>query len=113
MAGTTSAEAARRLDTADLEARVKAMYEQVALEPEQEFHFETGRALTERLGYAAAELDAIPAQAIESFAGSGTSSTSRRCEPVRRCWTWAAARAPTASSLRTGWGLQGRWSAST
>jgi hypothetical protein len=29
----------RRLDIADLEARVKSMYEQVALEPHREFHF--------------------------------------------------------------------------
>jgi arsenite methyltransferase len=61
----------RRLDTGELEARVKAMYEQVALEPEREFHFEIGRALAERLGYPAADLDAIPAQAVESFAGVG------------------------------------------
>jgi hypothetical protein len=28
-----------RLDIADLEARVRSMYEQVALEPHREFHF--------------------------------------------------------------------------
>jgi arsenite methyltransferase len=61
----------RRLDTAELEQRVKRMYEEVALEPEREFHFETGRALAERLGYPAAELDRIPAAAIDSFAGVG------------------------------------------
>ena len=32
----------RRLDTTDLQARVKSMYEQVATEPHQGFHFETG-----------------------------------------------------------------------
>ncbi len=61
----------RRLDTTELETRVKAMYEQVALEPHQKFHFETGRALAERLGYPAVDLDAVPASAIESFAGVG------------------------------------------
>ncbi len=61
----------RRLDTAELESRVKAMYEQVAIEPDREFHFETGRALAERLGYPASNLDSIPAAAIESFAGVG------------------------------------------
>jgi arsenite methyltransferase len=61
----------RRLDTTELEQRVKEMYEEVALEPEREFHFETGRALAERLGYPADELDRIPAAAIESFAGVG------------------------------------------
>ena len=47
----------RQLDTTELEQRVKRMYEEVALEPEREFHFETGRALAERLGYPPAELD--------------------------------------------------------
>lgn len=61
----------RQLDTAELEQRVKDMYEEVALEPEREFHFETGRPLAERLGYPAADLDGIPAAAIESFAGVG------------------------------------------
>jgi ubiquinone/menaquinone biosynthesis C-methylase UbiE len=60
-----------RLDIADLEARVKAMYEQVATQPQREFHFETGRDLAERLGYPAADLDSIPAAAVESFAGVG------------------------------------------
>jgi arsenite methyltransferase len=62
---------ARQLDTAELEERVKRMYQEVALEPEHEFHFETGRPLAERLGYASDDLDRIPAAAIESFAGVG------------------------------------------
>jgi len=62
---------ARQLDTSELEARVKRMYEEVALQPEHEFHFETGRPLTERLGYLPADLDRIPAAAIDSFAGVG------------------------------------------
>src|SRR5215218_10402944 len=61
----------RTLDTQELEQRVKHMYQEVALEPEREFHFETGRALTERLGYPPADLDRIPAAAIDSFAGVG------------------------------------------
>lgn len=59
------------LDTSDLEQRVKSMYEEVALHPDAEFHFETGRALAERLGYPIEILDRIPAEAIESFAGVG------------------------------------------
>ena len=66
-----NAEQEKRLDVASLEQQVKAMYRSVALEPQGKFHFEMGRALTERLGYAGADLDAIPAQAIESFAGVG------------------------------------------
>lgn len=63
--------AARTLDTQELEQRVKQMYQEVALEPQREFHFETGRALAERLGYATGDLDRIPAAAIDSFAGVG------------------------------------------
>jgi arsenite methyltransferase len=61
----------QQLDTGDLTKRVKGMYQEVALHPEHDFHFETGRALAERLGYAPADLDRIPAAAIESFAGVG------------------------------------------
>lgn len=60
-----------RLDTDDLEARVMSMYEQVALDPHRQFHFETGRPLAERLGYPAPDLDRIPAESIDSFAGVG------------------------------------------
>jgi SAM-dependent methyltransferase len=59
------------LDTRDLERRVKDMYREVAEEPFKEFHFETGRALAERLGYPKDELDTIPSEAIDSFAGVG------------------------------------------
>lgn len=60
-----------RLDTVALEDKVKAMYRAVATHPEGEFHFEMGRALAERLGYPSADLDAVPADAIRSFAGVG------------------------------------------
>ena len=59
------------LDTSELEQRVKRMYEEVALEPDRDFHFETGRPLAERLGYPPDQLDRIPAAAIDSFAGVG------------------------------------------
>ena len=74
MAQTTAAKLEQKMqgvDEAALEAQVKAMYTQVALDPEGEFHFEMGRALAERLGYAMGDLDRIPADAIESFAGVG------------------------------------------
>ena len=58
-------------DPKELEAKVKAMYRSVAEDPHGEFHFEMGRAMAERLGYAPADLDLIPAEAIESFAGVG------------------------------------------
>ncbi|MDI5934542.1 methyltransferase domain-containing protein [Halomonas kalidii] len=59
------------VDRRELEARVKAMYREVAETPEGDFHFEMGRALAERLGYDPNALDRIPAAAIDSFAGVG------------------------------------------
>jgi ubiquinone/menaquinone biosynthesis C-methylase UbiE len=58
-------------DPAALEHKVKSMYTDVAANPRGEFHFEMGRAMAERLGYAPADLDRIPADAIDSFAGVG------------------------------------------
>jgi arsenite methyltransferase len=58
-------------DPKELESKVKAMYRSVAENPHGEFHFEMGRAMAERLGYAPADLDRIPAESIESFAGVG------------------------------------------
>ena len=60
-----------QVNSADLEAKVKAMYQEVAENPHGEFHFEMGRALAERLGYLGADLDRIPSEAIDSFAGVG------------------------------------------
>lgn len=68
---TQIALAPKRLDVAALEQKVKSMYRDVAVNPHGEFHFEMGRALAERLGYAATDLDAVPSQSIDSFAGVG------------------------------------------
>jgi len=59
------------VDRAALEQKVKSMYSDVAANPHGEFHFEMGRAMAERLGYLPADLDQIPADAIDSFAGVG------------------------------------------
>lgn len=61
----------KKVDTAELEQKVKSMYSDVALNPKGEYHFEMGRGLAEKLGYEKADLDRIPAAAIESFAGVG------------------------------------------
>ena len=50
---------------------VKQMYTDVALKPEMGFHFPTGRPACEFLGYPKHQLDAVPATALESFAGVG------------------------------------------
>jgi SAM-dependent methyltransferase len=60
-----------RVDVDELRDKVKVMYRAVAQEPQGEFHFELGRVLAERLGYPPGELDGVPAEAIESFAGVG------------------------------------------
>lgn len=59
------------VDRSALEAKVKDMYTAVADRPDGEFHFEMGRAMAERLGYAPADLDRVPKEAIDSFAGVG------------------------------------------
>lgn len=59
------------LDTGKLEREVKSVYRSVAERPQGEYHFEMGRPLAERLGYDPADLDRIPAAALESFAGVG------------------------------------------
>jgi ubiquinone/menaquinone biosynthesis C-methylase UbiE len=59
------------VDRSALEDKVKSMYTDVAANPHGEFHFEMGRVMAERLGYAAADLDRIPGEAIDSFAGVG------------------------------------------
>lgn len=61
----------KKVNRLDLELRVKDMYKKVALNPEEEYHFEMGRALAERLGYPRKVLNKIPAQSIASFAGVG------------------------------------------
>jgi ubiquinone/menaquinone biosynthesis C-methylase UbiE len=62
---------ANSLDVDKLEDAVKSVYQDVAEDPDEEYHFEMGRPLAERLGYPSARLDQIPAEAIESFAGVG------------------------------------------
>lgn len=67
----TTATSTPGIDLEDLRGKVEEMYRQVASEPGAEFHFEMGRTLAERLGYPAEDLDHVPAEAIESFAGVG------------------------------------------
>ena len=67
MTGTTST----AIDHSELTGKVQDMYRAVARTPDSDFHFETGRALAERLGYPSEDLDRIPPGAIESFAGVG------------------------------------------
>jgi SAM-dependent methyltransferase len=72
------------VDTRDLEIRVKDMYREVAENPYGEFHFELGRALAERLGYPPGDLDRIPSEAVDSFAGVGYHFGLRGATPGER-----------------------------
>src|SRR3989442_1850306 len=65
------ADASSLVDREVLEAQVKEMYRQVAREQEAALHFEVGRPLALRVGYPSELLDAIPAEALASFAGVG------------------------------------------
>ena len=59
-------------DLDEVRAGIRSMYREVARRAAQAFHFPTGRALAERLGYPAEWLDAVPAEALASFAGVGS-----------------------------------------
>ena len=64
-------DASTLVDGERLEAAVKDMYRHVARGDDAHLHFEVGREVAEHLGYAPALLDAIPAEALASFAGVG------------------------------------------
>jgi ubiquinone/menaquinone biosynthesis C-methylase UbiE len=64
-------DASSLVDRVRLEAKVKDMYRHVARGDEASLHFEVGRGLAERLGYPSELLDAIPVEALASFAGVG------------------------------------------
>jgi len=65
------ADASSLVDVEQLETAVKDMYRSVAATPDADRHFEVGRELALHLGYPAELIDAIPAEAVESFAGVG------------------------------------------
>jgi arsenite methyltransferase len=72
------------VDVEELRDKVKGMYRTVAEDPHGEFHFEMGRAMALRLGYRASDLDAIPSEAIDSFAGVGCPLAAAGIEPGER-----------------------------
>src|SRR3954463_14307403 len=65
------ADASSLVDRELLEAQVKEMYRRVAREQEAELHFALGRPLALRLGYPRELLQALPDEALASFAGVG------------------------------------------
>ena len=59
------------VDVDTLREQVREKYREVAVEPNAEYHFHTGRPLARKLGYDASIVDALPDRAVESFAGVG------------------------------------------
>jgi SAM-dependent methyltransferase len=59
------------VDLETLRTAIRDEYEAVACDPRRGYHFHTGRAHAERLGYKAEWLEGVPAGSIDSFAGTG------------------------------------------
>jgi SAM-dependent methyltransferase len=59
------------VDVDVLREQVRDKYRAVAVEPDADYHFHTGRRLAAKLGYPAEVIDALPDAAVESFAGVG------------------------------------------
>jgi SAM-dependent methyltransferase len=58
-------------DVETLRREVQHKYTDVATNPAQTFHFHHGRRLAQILGYPTDRVDAMPPEAVESFAGVG------------------------------------------
>lgn len=72
------------VDAAALREEVKKKYRAVAIKPHDTYHFHTGRPLAARLGYDAEDVDALPDEAVESFAGVANPFSLRALEPGER-----------------------------
>jgi arsenite methyltransferase len=72
------------VDPEALREQVKEKYREVATHPTRPFHFHTGRALAQRLGYDDDAVAALPDRAVESFAGVGDPFQLRRLAPGER-----------------------------
>jgi arsenite methyltransferase len=69
------------VDRDELRTEVQAKYAAVALKPNADFHFHTGRKVAERCRYDMAAVDALPEVAIESAAGVANPFELRDLEP--------------------------------
>lgn len=72
------------VDVDALRAEVREKYRAVAVAPDAEYHFHTGRRLTAKLGYDPGVVAALPDVAVESFAGVGNPFSIRPLEPGER-----------------------------
>jgi SAM-dependent methyltransferase len=65
------------VDADALRKEVSAKYREVAVKPDGDYHFHTGRPLAKRLGYEQSVVDALPDAAVESFSGVGNPFSQR------------------------------------
>jgi SAM-dependent methyltransferase len=72
------------IDSAALREEVKKKYRDVAIRPGATYHFHTGRSLAARLGYDGKVVDAMPNEAVESFAGVANPFSLRDLMPGER-----------------------------
>ena len=72
------------IDADALRAQVREKYREVALEPDGEFHFHTGRGQALRLGYDPEVVAHVPDAASEAFAGVANPFTLRRLRDGER-----------------------------
>ena len=72
------------VDAAALREDVKKKYRDVAIKPHDKYHFHTGRPLASRLGYDVKAVDALPDEAVESFAGVANPFSLRDLKPGER-----------------------------
>lgn len=72
------------VDVDRLREQVREKYRAVAVAPDGEHHFHTGRPLAATLGYDASIVDTLPDVAVESFAGVGNPFSLRALQPGER-----------------------------
>ncbi len=69
------------VDPDRLRCEVREKYREVAVHPTAEHHFHTGRSLAARLDYPRELVDALPDEAVESFAGVANPFSLRPLSP--------------------------------
>ncbi len=64
-----------------LRAQISEKYTEVAEQPQNGFHFHTGRPLATMLAYDAADVDQLPTATVDSFAGTGNPFSMGKLQP--------------------------------
>ena len=72
------------VDPAALREEVKKKYRDVAIRPNDTYHFHTGRRLAARLGYDSRIVDGMPDEAVEALAGVANPCSLRDLKPGER-----------------------------